>query len=51
MTASLAYEALSIVEEMKNELHLALVEVQLPDLEINVLTEKIREISDVPYFR
>lgn len=50
VTASLASEALSIVEAMKNELHLALVEVQLPDLEINVLTEKIREISDLPYF-
>ncbi|TKY63832.1 Two-component response regulator ARR2 [Spatholobus suberectus] len=50
VTASLASEALSIVEEKKNELNLALVDVHLPDMEINALTDKIREISDLPYY-
>ncbi|XP_020216312.1 two-component response regulator ARR2 [Cajanus cajan] len=50
VTASLASEALSIVEEKKNELNLVFLEVHLPDMDINALTGKIREISDVPYF-
>ncbi|RDY05711.1 Two-component response regulator ORR26, partial [Mucuna pruriens] len=50
VTASLASDALSIVEEKKNELNLVFVDVHLPDMEINALIEKIREISDLPYF-
>lgn len=51
MTASLASEALAIIEKKKDELNLALLEVDLPDMKINSLTEKIREISDLQYFR
>jgi len=51
VTASLASEALFIVEEKRNELNLALIEVHLPDMEIGLLTQKIRELSTMPYFR
>ncbi|KAL2337382.1 hypothetical protein Fmac_011828 [Flemingia macrophylla] len=50
VTASLASEALLIVKEKKNELNLVFLEVQLPDMDIEAFTEKIREMSDVPYF-
>lgn len=50
MTATLASEALSIIRDKKNEVNLVLVEAQLPDMEIYDLTEKMREISDVPSF-
>lgn len=50
VTASLASEALAIIEKKKDELNLALLEVDLPDMKINSLTEKIREISDLQYF-
>ncbi|WVZ16341.1 hypothetical protein V8G54_009323 [Vigna mungo] len=50
VTASLASEALSIVKEKRNELNLALVEVHLPDMGIVVLSQKIRELTTMPYF-
>ncbi|XP_017442367.1 two-component response regulator ARR14 isoform X1 [Vigna angularis] len=50
VTASLASEALSIVKEKRNELNLALVEVHLPDMGIVLLSQKIRELTTMPYF-
>lgn len=50
MTAALASDALSIIEEKKDELNLVLVEARLPDMEIHELTEKIKESSDLPSF-
>ncbi|KEH18975.1 putative response regulator and transcription factor RR-A-type family [Medicago truncatula] len=50
MTASLASDALSIICEKKNEVNLVLVEVQLPDMEIYELIEKMGESSNLPSF-
>lgn len=50
VTAALASDALSIIEEKKDELNLVLVEARLPDMEIHELTEKIKESSDLPSF-
>ncbi|KAK7292580.1 hypothetical protein RJT34_15431 [Clitoria ternatea] len=49
VTASQASQALSIFEEKKNELDLLVVEVDLPDMEIDEFTEKIRESSNIAY--
>ncbi|XP_020991613.2 two-component response regulator ORR26-like [Arachis duranensis] len=48
VTAKLGSDALSIIE--KNELHLVIMEIHLPDMKMFELIDKIRESYDIPSF-
>ncbi|KAI4356875.1 hypothetical protein L6164_000860 [Bauhinia variegata] len=49
VTAKKGADALNIVQQKGNELHLVLMEAHLPDMEINELIQKIKRISTLPF--
>ncbi|XP_045805200.1 uncharacterized protein LOC123898320 isoform X2 [Trifolium pratense] len=49
LTATLASDALSIIGEKWNEINIVLVDVQLPDMEIYDLIQKMKENTNIPF--